>query len=211
MFHHCVDLDHASVALGAKEQVPDADDLSSLREIVIARSLQFGNFTLASKQTSGIYVDAKLTTCYPKAIPLVGRVFLRKIQACGWCPAAVGGLTLGADPIAISVARESVDAGCAISAFIVRKEPKRHGMMRFIEGLDQTAGLPVVIIDDVCTTGGSTALAIERAREAGMRVLGAVCLVDREAGASDRLLAEFGCPLHSVFKLSDLDPSSGRL
>ncbi len=137
-------------------------------------------------------------------MPLVGRAFLRKMQTRNWLPDAVGGLTLGADPIAFAIARESVDAGRPIDAFVIRKEPKKHGMQRYIEGLEPPEGRNVVILDDVCSTGGSTAQAIERAQASGMRVLGAVCLVDRQMGAAELLAEKFGCILESIFTLSDL-------
>jgi len=185
-------------------------ELAALREMLLCHSVRLGAFTLASGQTSDIYVDGKLTTCRPEAMPLVGRLFLRKMEERGWRPDAVGGLTLGADPIAFAIARESLEAGRPVRAFIVRKEPKKHGMMRFIEGLEETAGLRVVILDDVCTTGASTAQAIERAREAGMTILGALCLVDREQGAAERLREEYGCLLDSIFKLSELRRAAQR-
>jgi orotate phosphoribosyltransferase len=94
--------------------------------------------------------------------------------------------------------------GKAIDAFIVRKEPKKHGKGKYIEGLERTDGVRVVIIDDVCTTGGSTATAIEQAQAAGMSIIGAVCLVDREMGAAELLMQKFACKLESIFKLSDL-------
>jgi orotate phosphoribosyltransferase len=187
-----------------------AEELARLRELLIRKSLRFGTFTLASNQTSDVYVDGKLTTCSAEAIPLVGRAFLRKIAERGWEPDAVGGLTLGADPIAMAVARESLETGRPIQAFIVRKEPKKHGMKRFIEGLEETQGLRVVVLDDVATTGGSTAEAIERIREAGMQVLGAVCLVDREAGAAERLRRDYGCELEHIFTLSELRAAAGK-
>jgi len=114
-------------------------------------------------------------------------------------------LTVGADPIAFSIARESFAGfGQPINAFIVRKEPKKHGMERFIEGLEDTNGLPVVIIDDVCTQGKSTGEAIEKARAAGMDVLGAICLVDRREGAIELLASKYQCRLESIFTLSEL-------
>jgi orotate phosphoribosyltransferase len=187
-----------------------AAELARLRELLIRKSLRFGTFTLASNQTSDVYVDGKLTTCSAEAIPLVGRAFLRKIAERGWEPDAVGGLTLGADPIAMAVARESLETGRPIQAFIVRKEPKKHGMKRFIEGLEETQGLRVVVLEDVATTGGSTAEAIEKIREAGMQVLGAVCLVDREAGAAERLRRDYGCDLEHIFTLSELCAAAGK-
>jgi orotate phosphoribosyltransferase len=181
-----------------------ADELYSLKEILCAKSVRFGDFTLASGAKSEVYVDAKLTTCSPEAMPLIGRAFISKMRARGWQPDAVGGLTVGADPIAFSIARESLDEQPLINAFIVRKEAKKHGMQRFIEGLDRMEGLRVVIIDDVCTKGGSTAQAVEQAIAAGMNVLGAICLVDREMGATALLNDTFGLTLESIFKLSDL-------
>jgi orotate phosphoribosyltransferase len=184
---------------------PAPDELASLKTLLLEKSVRFGEFTLVSGQKSSVYVDAKLTTYVPQAMPLVGRAVLRRIEARGWRPDAVGGLTLGADPIAFAVARESIEhAVRPIPAFVIRKEPKKHGMQRYVEGLDETTGLNVVIIDDVCTTGGSTAQAIRGAQASGMHVLGAVCLVDREMGAGEMLEREFGCTLESVFRLSDL-------
>ena len=176
---------------------------SRLMELLRTKSVRFGHFKLASGKESNVYVDCKLTTYSAEAIPLVGRAFLRRIKANGWSPQAVGGLTLGADPIAFAIARESLETDRPINAFIVRKETKKHGMGRFIEGLEETEGCQVVILDDVCTTGDSTALAIEKAKAAGMEVLGAICLVDREAGATELLKSKFGCSLDSVFRLSD--------
>jgi orotate phosphoribosyltransferase len=111
---------------------------------------------------------------------------------------------LGADPIVSAVARESVvDDDSPIDAFLIRKDAKKHGLQKFIEGVNETAGLPVVIVDDVCTTGGSTVEAIEKARSAGMGVLGAICLVDREEGAEERLM-KLECAFDRVFKLTEL-------
>jgi orotate phosphoribosyltransferase len=186
---------------------------SRLMDMLRTKSVRFGHFKLASGQESNVYVDCKLTTYSAQAIPLVGRAFLRRIKAKGWLPHAVGGLTLGADPIAFAIARESLETDKPINAFIVRKETKKHGMGKFIEGLEETQGCRVVILDDVCTTGDSTALAIEKAKDAGMEVLGAICLVDREAGATELLKSKFGCPLDSVFRLSDFQANeneSGR-
>jgi orotate phosphoribosyltransferase len=185
--------------------LPDAPkDLADLKKILLSKSVRFGDFTLVSGQKSDIYVDGKLTTCRAEAMPLVGRAFLRKMADRGWEPEAVGGLTLGADPIAYAIARESLEFGKPVHAFVVRKEPKKHGMQRFVEGMEETQGRKVVILDDVCTTGGSTAQAIRSAIASGMQILGAICLVDREMGAPAALQQEFGCELESIFTLSDL-------
>jgi orotate phosphoribosyltransferase len=183
-------------------------DREKLKEILLRRSVRRGEFKLVSGRTSTVYVDGKLTTLAAAAMPLIGRLFLEKMRQRGWEAKAIGGLSLGADPIATAVARESLEAGREIDAFLVRKEAKKHGTQKFIEGLETAEGLPVVIVDDVCTTGGSTADAIERANEAGMCVLGAICLVDREAGAQAMLKDKFGCEFDWIYKLSELVDAS---
>src|SRR5439155_11320920 len=105
-------------------------ELSQLKDLLRRKTVRFGTFTLASGATSDVYVDCKLTTCSPRAMPLIGRAFLRKLHSRGWVPEAVGGLTLGADPIACAIARESLETAQQIHAFIVRKDPKKHGMQR---------------------------------------------------------------------------------
>jgi orotate phosphoribosyltransferase len=177
-----------------------------LKAILLRGSVRFGEFKLVSGETSDIYVDAKLTTCSAVAMPLIGKVFIEKMQSRGWFPEAVGGLTVGADPIAFAIAMGSLVSGASqkIDAFIVRKEPKKHGMQRFIEGVEDAHGKKVVIIDDVCSTGGSTAQAVQKAKDAGMEVLGAICLVDRDMGARELLARDFGCTLEWIFQLSEL-------
>jgi len=178
-------------------------DRAALQEILRAKSVRFGKFTLASGASSDVYVDCRLTTCHPQAMPLIGRLFLKKLEERNWRPEAVGGLTMGADPIAFTIARESLEHPPVIDCFVVRKERKAHGMQRMVEGLEAPEGRRVVIVEDVCTKGESTALAIENAKSAGMEILGAICLIDREAGASERLREKFGVELASIFQLSD--------
>jgi orotate phosphoribosyltransferase len=191
--------------------VTKSDDLSRLKDILVSRSLSTsGDFTLHSGEKSSVYVDGKLTTCFGEAMPLVGRAFLQKMRGRGWAPEAVGGLTLGADPIAFAIARESIESGPPINAFVVRKEPKKHGTQKFVEGLEATEGKSVVILDDVCTKGDSTWQAIAKAQDAGMRVLGAICLVDRQQGATE-MLAGKGIVLERVFTLAELVAHKGRL
>ncbi len=137
-------------------------------------------------------------------MPLIGRVFLEKMQERGWRPAAVGGMSIGADPLVAAVARESLELGLNIDCFLVRKESKKHGTRQYLEGLDNPGGLEVVILDDVCTTGGSTVQAIERSREAGLNVLGAICLVDRESGARQAIEDQLGCPFDRIFRMKEL-------
>jgi orotate phosphoribosyltransferase len=179
------------------------NDRAELQEILRSKSVRFGKFTLASGQTSDVYVDCRLTTCHPQAMPLIGRLFLRKVNEKMWAPEAVGGLTMGADPIAFAIGRESLEHPPVVECFVVRKERKAHGMQRMVEGLEAVEGRKVVIVEDVCTKGESTALAIENTKSAGMEILGAICLIDREAGAGEMLRERFGVELASIFKLSD--------
>lgn len=174
--------------------------LAMLRELSVRR----GDFLLVSGQRSNVYIDAKLTTCKAAAMPLVGRAFLETMRGRNWSPAAVGGMSVGADPIAAAVARESLEFGPHIDSFLVRKEPKKHGTQKFLEGIEITGPLDVVIVDDVCTTGGSTVQAIERAREAGLHVLGAICLVDREMGAQQAIEEGLRCPFDRIFTLREV-------
>jgi orotate phosphoribosyltransferase len=178
-------------------------DLAELFDILKQKSVQFGSFTLASGQTSDVYVACRLTTCAPRAMPLIGRLFLQKMEEKMWFPEAVGGLTMGADPIAFAIGRESLDRPPIMDCFVVRKERKQHGMQKLVEGLASPDGIKVVIVEDVCTKGESTAVAIRNAKSAGMEILGAICLIDREAGGAELLRSEFGIELASIFKLSD--------
>ena len=181
-----------------------------LKQILKKHSVRFGDFVLASGQRSNLYVDCRLTTLRAEAMPLIGRLFVDKMQERGWLPDVVGGLTMGADPVVTAVARESLDCGHVINAFLIRKEAKQHGRQKFIEGLDEPAGKNVVIVDDVCTTGGSTIKAIEASREAGMTVLGALCLVDREQGGRETIEQQHNCPFDRIFTMAELiDQPSG--
>jgi len=185
-------------------------DLKNLQDLLLQKSVKFGHFILHSGQTSDVYVDCKPTTCHAAAMPLIGRLILQKIRARGWNPEAVGGLMVGAEPIAFAVACQSLDQPPPVDAFIVRKEAKAHGTQKLVEGIDPMEGRRVVVIDDVCTKGESTALAIKNMQSVGLQVLGAICLVDREMGASDLLRREFGLELESIFRLSELRASSGN-
>jgi len=180
-------------------------DRFQLREILNKLSIRRGDFVLASGQRSNVYIDARVTTCHALAMGPIGRLFLVKMAERGWRPAAVGGMSLGADPIVIAVARESAETARPIDAFLVRKEAKGHGMRKQIEGLPEgTGAIDVVIVDDVCTTGDSTIKAIQAAREEGLHVLGAICLVNREQGAREALEGTLGCPFDEIFRMSEL-------
>ena len=139
------------------------------------KSFCLGEFQLSSGSTSDYYIDCRVTTLDARGAQLVGEVFLAEIREQGWEAAAIGGLTMGADPIVVAVALTSG----TIHGFLVRKAEKQHGTGQRIEGFREK-GAQVVIVDDVCTTGSSTVQAIEAAREYGFEVVGVMCLVERQ-------------------------------
>lgn len=139
------------------------------------KSFRLGEFQLSSGGTSDYYIDCRTTTLDARGAQLVGQVFLDEIREQGWEADAIGGLTMGADPIVVAVA---VTSG-TLNGFLVRKAEKQHGTGQRIEGFREK-GARVVIVDDVCTTGSSTIQAIETAREYGFEVVGAMCLVERQ-------------------------------
>jgi orotate phosphoribosyltransferase len=146
-----------------------------LLSILAHKSFRLGEFKLSSGGTSDYYIDCRTTTLDARGSRLTGEVFLEEIQNRGWKPQAIGGLTMGADPIVVAVSVVSGD----IHGFLVRKAEKQHGTGQRIEGFREK-GARVVIVDDVCTTGASTVQAIEAAREFGFEVAGVMCLVERE-------------------------------
>src|SRR2546421_5712884 len=146
-----------------------------LLRLLAAKSFRLGDFKLSSGASSDYYVDCRTTTLDAGGSRLTGQVFLDEIRARGWKPRAIGGLTMGADPIVVAV---SVVSG-ELHGFLVRKAEKQHGTGQRIEGFRQKSAR-VVIVDDVCTTGASTVQAIEAAREFGFDVAGVMCLVERE-------------------------------
>jgi orotate phosphoribosyltransferase len=153
-----------------------------LLELLATNSFRLGEFTLASGAKSDYYIDCRTTTLHARGAELTGRVFLELFEKQAWQPQAVGGLTMGADPIVVATSVISAQAGTPVHGFLVRKSEKAHGMGRRVEGF-QEKGARVVIVDDVCTTGGSTIQAVEAAREFGFNIAGVACLVERlEAG-----------------------------
>lgn len=156
-------------------------DSESLRRLLLERSVKQGSFLLASGQQSSYYIDCRLATMSAEGMALIGRMGWDAIQAAGWRPAGVGGLTMGADPVAYAIAAASFQTRSPVDAFSVRKEPKGHGTGRLIEGNFKT-GDPVVVIEDVITSGGSARKALAAIEEAGGTVLGVLAVVDREEG-----------------------------
>jgi len=162
-------------------------DLQALHELLQARSVRQGDFVLASGRRSPYYIDARLTTMSAEGQVLIGRAGLAAIRAKGWEPAAIGGLTMGADPVAYAVAAASVASAPIVDAFSVRKEAKKHGTGKRIEG-NFAAGKKVVIAEDVITTGGSALQAIEAVKAEGGLILGVLAIVDREEGGREAIL-----------------------
>ena len=157
-----------------------------LAAVLLEKSVRRGDFVLASGARSSYYIDCRLTTMSAEGMVLVGRLGLGAIRGAGWGPDAVGGLTMGADPVAYAIAAASWSDRPAIDAFSVRKEAKGHGTKRQIEG-NFREGAGVVVIEDVITSGGSALKAIEAVRGAGGRVLGVLAVVDREQGGREAI------------------------
>jgi orotate phosphoribosyltransferase len=169
-----------------------SDARQQLLTLLSQQSFRLGQFKLSSGGSSDYYIDCRATTLHAEGACLTGRVFLDEIERRDWRPQAIGGLTMGADPIVVSVAmlsaqgtrlRSTDSAALAahdwIHGFLVRKSEKAHGTGQRIEGFREM-GARVVIVDDVCTTGASTVQAIEAAIEFGFEIAGVMCLVERE-------------------------------
>jgi orotate phosphoribosyltransferase len=215
------------------------DSRTALLDLIATHSFKLGDFTLASGQKSDYYIDCRITTLHAEGGRLSGLVLYDLIREQVPHPEkveAVGGLTMGADPLVSNTASASAwaladhteiielssaleleaeeDPGPAptlIHGFLVRKAEKTHGTGRKIEGFLKP-GAHVVIVDDVCTTGGSTISAIEATREAGMHVAGVLCLVDREQGGRANIEAAIpGVPFLSVFTATDVRAAHLRL
>jgi orotate phosphoribosyltransferase len=181
--------------------IPEADR-TALLALLRDRSLRRGDFVLASGARSSYYIDARLTTMSGAGQLLIGRLALAAIDARGWRPESVGGLTLGADPVAYAIAHAAAAAQRPIDAFTVRKEAKAHGTGRLIEG-NLHEGSRVVVIEDVITSGGSALRAVEAVSAAGAEVLGVLAVVDREQEGRARI-EEAGHGVIALFTASEL-------
>jgi orotate phosphoribosyltransferase len=177
-------------------------DREQLRALLLERSVKFGDYTLASGKKSSYYIDARLTTMSGQGQLLIGRVGLGLLDENGWQPDVVGGLTLGADPIAYAIAHEGTRSGRPLDAFTVRKEAKGHGAGKLIEGSFQR-GMNVVIVEDVITTGESALRALRAVRDAGGQVLGILAVVDREEGGREWIERE-KVRVAAMFRASEL-------
>jgi orotate phosphoribosyltransferase len=173
-----------------------------LRALVIERSLRRGDFVLSSGKRSSYYIDARLTTMSGPGQRLIGEFGLAALDDAGWNVRSVGGLTLGADPVAYAIAHTAALHGRMLDAFTVRKEAKTHGAGRLIEGVFES-GWSVAVIEDTITTGESALKAVRAVREAGGDVAGVFALVDREEGGAERIGSE-GLTIRTLFKASEL-------
>jgi orotate phosphoribosyltransferase len=179
--------------------MPDHDRLLSL---LAERSARRGHFTLASGRQSTLYIDARLTTMSPEGLALIGPLALAALRGSDWNVDAIGGLTLGADPVSYAIAYASALAGSPLRAFTVRKEAKAHGTGRLIEGPFRERDR-VAVIEDVITTGGSALRAAEAIRAAGGVVAGVLALVDREEGGREALAAA-GLPVITLARATEI-------
>lgn len=167
-----------------------------------AKSIKRGEFTLASGKKSDYYLDCRLTTLDPQGALLTGYCVLELLDEMAVQPDAIGGLSMGADPVVSAAIVVSSIEHRPVQGFLVRKEAKGHGRKKQIEGMEQTQGKRVVIVDDVCTTGGSTLEAIAAAEREGLEVIAVISLVDREEGGSDMLRAKYN--YRSLFTAREL-------
>jgi orotate phosphoribosyltransferase len=179
-------------------ETPDRSLLQLLRE----RSLRTGDFVLASGARSSYYIDARLTTMSGAGQMLIGTLGLTAMDRRGWTPQSVGGLTLGADPVAYAIAHAAALADRPLDAFTVRKEAKAHGTGRRIEGNLPDAAA-IVVVEDVITSGASALQAIRVLEEAGARVLGVLAIVDREEGGRGKIESE-GYAVEALFTARQL-------
>lgn len=175
----------------------DRDDLLSL---VRSQAIVHGRVTLSSGRQADYYVDLRRTTLSAAAAPLVGKVMLDLTADLDYD--AVGGLTMGADPIAAAMLHQAAARGRQLDAFVVRKEAKAHGMQRQIEGPDIT-GRRVLVVEDTSTTGGSPLAALAAVRAAGAIAVGVATIADRATGAGEKIEAE-GVPYRFAYSLEDL-------
>jgi orotate phosphoribosyltransferase len=197
--------------MAVDQLIMSEDYKKQLLEILYTRSFQYdpeGGFTLASGKKSDVYIDVKKTALSAEAMEMIGYAFFQELKL---EPVdAVGGLTLGADPIAYAAALISTINGKFLDVFIVRKEAKSHGTQRWVEGNIRPDACAVVV-EDVVTTGESTLKAIERAREAGFNVRKVIALIDREEGGAERIEEEGKVKFFSIFTKTDLLETKERI
>jgi len=175
---------------------------AQLANLLRTKSLVRGEITLSSGKKSNYYLDCKLTTLDPEGALLTGYCVLELLDEMGVKPDAIGGLSMGADPLVTAAGVVSAIEKKPLPGFLVRKEAKKHGRQKQIEGLDDPRGKKVVIVDEVCTTGGSTQEAIDAAEREGCQVVAVISLVDREEGGSEKLRQKYN--YRSIFTAREL-------
>jgi orotate phosphoribosyltransferase len=175
---------------------------AQLANLLRAKSLVRGEFTLSSGKKSDYYLDCRLTTLDPEGALHTGYCILQLLDEMGIKPDAIGGLSMGADPLVTATGVVSAIEKRPLPGFLVRKTAKEHGRQKQIEGMENPRGKKVVIVDDVCTTGGSTQEAIDAAEREGCEVIGVISLVDREEGGSEALRAKYN--YRSIFTAREL-------
>jgi orotate phosphoribosyltransferase len=168
--------------------------------LVREHAIVLGRVTLSSGVEADYYVDLRRVTLHHRAAPLVGR--LLRVLTADWEYSSVGGLTLGADPVATAVLHAAAAEGAPVDAFVVRKAAKQHGLQRRVEGPD-VAGRRVLVVEDTSTTGASPLTALRAVREAGAEVIGVATIVDRDTGAREAIEAE-GAPYRALLTMADL-------
>lgn len=177
-------------------------DHSTLIALLAEHSAKRGQFTLASGKQSTFYIDARLTTMSPEGLSIIGPLALSVLQQTGWSVDAIGGLTLGADPISYAISYASARSDHPLRAFTVRKEAKNHGTGKLLEGPFRH-GDRVAVIEDVLTTGGSALRAIDAVRAAAGTVAGVLALVDREDGGR-QAIERAGIPIVTLVTASQI-------
>jgi len=183
-------------------QSSSSSDRRRLLELLREHSVRRGDFVLASGARSSVYVDCRATTFHAEGQTLVGHLLGELLRDAGWRPQSVGGLTMGADPVACAMAHASWGGDTPVHAFSVRKEAKLHGTSRRVEGVFG-AGMEVVVLEDSVTSGGSALRACEAVEAEGGRVLGVLALVDRGAGGVEAIQAA-GYPVRALYSLNEL-------
>lgn len=177
-------------------------DRDHLLILLAERSTRRGHFILASGRQSTLYIDARLTTMSPDGLALIGPLALTALRQTAWDVSAIGGLTLGADPMSYAISYASASTDRPLRAFTVRKEPKTHGTGKLIEGPFHE-GDRVAVIEDVITTGSSALRAADAIRAAGGIVAGVLALIDREEGGREAILAA-GLPVVALARVGDI-------
>ena len=184
-------------------------DRQALMDLVKNRALKFGDFTLASGKKAKYYLDGKQVTLDSRGARLIGEGMLELLTRFGTLPKAVGGIAIGADPITAAIITIAGINNVKMSGVLIRKEPKGHGTNRFVEGPVQP-GDSIAIVEDVVTTGGSSLLAIDRAEEFGLKVIGVAAIIDRMEGGAAAFEAR-GLPFYSLLNIQDfgIEPPQG--